>query len=49
LKEIQKETGHQNSSLRLTNLPAQIKEEIGGYPIREGQGKRVLCLWDSVF
>jgi hypothetical protein len=49
VKDIQKETGYQNASLKLSDLSGEVQENMGGYPIREGLAKRVLCLWDSIY
>lgn len=49
VKDIQKETGHQNASLKLSDLSGEVEENMGGYPIHEGLAKRVLCLWDSIY
>lgn len=49
VKDIQKETGHQNASLKLSDLSEEVQENMGGYTIHEGLAKRVLCLWDSIY
>lgn len=46
VKDIQEETGHRNASLKLLNLPEEIKEEMGEYQIHQGIAKRTLCLWE---